>query len=218
MDLAAGGHREQVERLVGRELRPDAAVPFPAQLNIPPGQLPLSGREADLAMLLQHFKEAFAGDRRVVLLAGEPGIGKTRLAAEAADARTRPVRRCSSGDATRAWACRTSRSSRRCPMWSPRVRCRAPSVTTPASSPASSRRCGSTTSWRAPPASTHWRRLHERLGARGWMARTELERGRLLLDLGDRRAPEVLEAAREQAEAAGHAGVAREAAALLARC
>ncbi|MEX2659817.1 MAG: hypothetical protein WD232_08975, partial [Acidimicrobiales bacterium] len=60
-------------------------------------------------------------------------------------------------------------------------------------------------------------RLHERLGARGWMARTELERGRLLLDLGDRRAPEVLEAAREQGEAAGHAGVAREAAALLAR-
>jgi class 3 adenylate cyclase len=42
------------------------------------------GREAELERLTQLWKEATAGERRVALLAGEPGVGKTRLAAELA--------------------------------------------------------------------------------------------------------------------------------------
>jgi len=42
------------------------------------------GRDAELKRLTQLWKEAAAGERRVALLAGEPGIGKTRLAAELA--------------------------------------------------------------------------------------------------------------------------------------
>jgi class 3 adenylate cyclase len=38
------------------------------------------GREEELERLVQLWKEAIAGERRVALLAGEPGIGKTRLA------------------------------------------------------------------------------------------------------------------------------------------
>ncbi|HLF41721.1 MAG TPA: AAA family ATPase, partial [Acidimicrobiia bacterium] len=42
------------------------------------------GREPELERLAQLWKEAGAGERRLVLLAGEPGVGKTRLAAELA--------------------------------------------------------------------------------------------------------------------------------------
>ena len=64
--------------------RPEAALPFPAQLQIDPGQLPFAGRDSQFDSLVQTFKETAAGDRRVALLAGEPGIGKTRLASEVA--------------------------------------------------------------------------------------------------------------------------------------
>ncbi|MCA1846044.1 MAG: AAA family ATPase, partial [Actinobacteria bacterium] len=42
------------------------------------------GRDAELEQLQQLWKEASAGERRVALLAGEPGVGKTRLGAELA--------------------------------------------------------------------------------------------------------------------------------------
>ena len=42
------------------------------------------GRDEELERLLQLWKEAMAGERTVALLAGEPGIGKTRLAVELA--------------------------------------------------------------------------------------------------------------------------------------
>ena len=42
------------------------------------------GRDGEVARLEQLWKEVPAGDRRVALLAGEPGVGKTRLAAEMA--------------------------------------------------------------------------------------------------------------------------------------
>jgi class 3 adenylate cyclase len=42
------------------------------------------GRDAELDRLSQLWKEAAAGERRVAFLAGEPGVGKTRLAAELA--------------------------------------------------------------------------------------------------------------------------------------
>jgi tetratricopeptide (TPR) repeat protein len=44
------------------------------------------GRDEELERLLRLWKEAMAGERRVALLAGEPGIGKTRLAVELAGA------------------------------------------------------------------------------------------------------------------------------------
>jgi DNA-binding CsgD family transcriptional regulator/tetratricopeptide (TPR) repeat protein len=51
---------------------------------------PLVGREHELDVLAAHLDAATAGDCRVVLVAGEPGIGKTRLLEEAA-ARARAV-------------------------------------------------------------------------------------------------------------------------------
>jgi hypothetical protein len=60
-----------------------APVPFPARL-LPQGVLPFSGRDPQLDALTHAWKEAAAGDRRVVLVSGEPGIGKTRLASEVA--------------------------------------------------------------------------------------------------------------------------------------
>jgi class 3 adenylate cyclase/tetratricopeptide (TPR) repeat protein len=43
---------------------------------------PLLGRAEQLDALRAHWREAQAGGRRVAVLVGEPGIGKTRLAAE----------------------------------------------------------------------------------------------------------------------------------------
>ena len=40
------------------------------------------GRDEAMAELVEHWTAVRSGDRRVVLLAGEPGMGKTRLAAE----------------------------------------------------------------------------------------------------------------------------------------
>ncbi len=45
------------------------------------GVLPLMGRNQELALLLQRWDEAKSGKGRVVLLSGEAGIGKSRLAA-----------------------------------------------------------------------------------------------------------------------------------------
>lgn len=42
---------------------------------------PLVGREEELDLLLRRWRQAKAGDGRVVLLSGEPGIGKSRLVA-----------------------------------------------------------------------------------------------------------------------------------------
>ncbi len=45
------------------------------------GQTPLVGREEELQLLLRRWKQAKNGDGRAVLMAGEPGIGKSRLIA-----------------------------------------------------------------------------------------------------------------------------------------
>src|SRR5205807_8221253 len=57
-------------------------VPMPAALNT--HESSLVGRDVELDTALRSWKSALEGERRVVLLAGEPGIGKTRLAAEVA--------------------------------------------------------------------------------------------------------------------------------------
>jgi DNA-binding SARP family transcriptional activator len=59
------------------------AVPFPVALLVDGGAA-LAGREAELAGLRAAWEDAAGGRRRGVFLSGEPGIGKTRLAAEVA--------------------------------------------------------------------------------------------------------------------------------------
>ncbi len=58
------------------------SVPMPALLT-DVGRV-FVGRDGEVERLGQLWKEAAAGERRVALLAGEPGVGKTRLAAELA--------------------------------------------------------------------------------------------------------------------------------------
>jgi class 3 adenylate cyclase len=49
-------------------------------------EFPFAGRDEEVARLREHWRAAATGNPRLVLLAGEPGIGKTRLAAELAQA------------------------------------------------------------------------------------------------------------------------------------
>jgi class 3 adenylate cyclase/tetratricopeptide (TPR) repeat protein len=66
------------------ERLPEPAVPLPALLT-EVGRV-FVGRQAEMERLSQFWKEAAAGVLRVAFLAGEPGVGKTRLAAELATA------------------------------------------------------------------------------------------------------------------------------------
>jgi class 3 adenylate cyclase/predicted ATPase len=50
------------------------------------GTTPLIGRDEELDLLLRRWHQAKAGEGRVVLISGEPGIGKSRLAAAIAEA------------------------------------------------------------------------------------------------------------------------------------
>ena len=59
-----------------------SAVPLPALLR-GMGRV-FVGRERELGGLEQQWKEASAGELRLTLIAGEPGVGKTRLAGEIA--------------------------------------------------------------------------------------------------------------------------------------
>lgn len=82
----------QVLRESGAQNRFDAAVQA--------GLTPLVGREDELAFLRRCWDQAKAGEGRIVLLSGEPGIGKSRLVQEfknqlAHDGMTRIEFRCS---------------------------------------------------------------------------------------------------------------------------
>jgi class 3 adenylate cyclase/tetratricopeptide (TPR) repeat protein len=63
---------------------PEPTVPMPRLLT-DVGRI-FVGRDAKVERLSQLWKESAVGERRVALLAGEPGVGKTRLAAELARA------------------------------------------------------------------------------------------------------------------------------------
>jgi class 3 adenylate cyclase len=94
----------------------EPAVPLPALLT-DVGRV-FVGREAEMDRLSQLWKETLAGGSRLALLAGEPGIGKTRLAAELATAAHAEGRWCWWAAATRTSGCPTSRLWRRSGTWS----------------------------------------------------------------------------------------------------
>ncbi len=60
-----------------------AGLAFPELLS-PGGGLGFAGRRSELELLMTAWKEAAAGGLRRVLMSGEPGVGKTRLAGELA--------------------------------------------------------------------------------------------------------------------------------------
>src|SRR5205807_1780165 len=77
-----------VEREAAALLASPAAQPDPPPL---PSRLAAStstfvGRAHELEVLAAHARAAASGQRRLVLIGGEPGIGKTALAAQAARA------------------------------------------------------------------------------------------------------------------------------------
>ena len=73
------------ERLPEPELGADA-VPLPARLSYAPS-VGVIGRQSEEALLAAALKRVTAGEgRQVVLISGEPGLGKTTLAATAARA------------------------------------------------------------------------------------------------------------------------------------
>jgi AAA ATPase domain len=49
------------------------------------GATPLVGRDEELELLIRRWEQAKSGEGRVVLISGEPGIGKSRLTAAALD-------------------------------------------------------------------------------------------------------------------------------------
>lgn len=65
---------------LGAEL---SSVPLPGALQGVPA-IAYAGRRSERESLASLFKEALGGDRRAVLISGEPGIGKTRLASHTA--------------------------------------------------------------------------------------------------------------------------------------
>jgi class 3 adenylate cyclase len=93
-----------------------ASVPLPSLLT-DVGRI-FVGRNDELDRLEQLWKEAVAGERRVALVAGEPGVGKTRLGAELARKAHDEGAPCWSAAATRTWVCLSSRSWKRFATWS----------------------------------------------------------------------------------------------------
>jgi DNA-binding SARP family transcriptional activator len=76
-------------RIVSGDL-PSPPTPLPAALTTPTSpapalenELPLVGRQSDLERLLSRLQQDRQSDGHVLLLAGESGVGKTRLAVEA---------------------------------------------------------------------------------------------------------------------------------------
>lgn len=69
------------------EVLPGAALPFSPLLVRGGGATDFLGRERELEQMEEVWDRAAGGRRQLILLAGEPGIGKTRLALEFASTR-----------------------------------------------------------------------------------------------------------------------------------
>jgi class 3 adenylate cyclase/tetratricopeptide (TPR) repeat protein len=84
-DLELKGMPEPVAayELLWEPLVVTSAVPLPARLSTPPPTA-LCGRDGERDALAEHWKAAKQGERRIALLSGEAGMGKTRLSTEAA--------------------------------------------------------------------------------------------------------------------------------------
>jgi predicted Ser/Thr protein kinase/tetratricopeptide (TPR) repeat protein len=84
---------EAVAAGLGRDPPSDSGVT--TQVTLPPspllgvgtGRSGFVGREPELAQMEQAWTRAITGQRQLILLAGEPGIGKTRLASQFASTR-----------------------------------------------------------------------------------------------------------------------------------
>ena len=61
---------------------PPMSIPLPTRLAVPGGLSPLVGRVPEREALDDALKAAMGGERRVVLVTGEAGLGKTRLTAQ----------------------------------------------------------------------------------------------------------------------------------------
>ena len=83
--LAGGGHRFAHASGGAPELEweGEAELPMPDALLAATRRGACVGRRDELKLLLRDLDAVRFGERRVVLVTGEPGIGKTRLAAEA---------------------------------------------------------------------------------------------------------------------------------------
>jgi class 3 adenylate cyclase len=88
-----GGHRFHavgavtLKGIVAPVAACELAWDMPRAFPLPPGLAvrddgPLAGRDDDLAVLGERLLQSRAGERQLVLLSGEPGVGKTRLAIE----------------------------------------------------------------------------------------------------------------------------------------
>src|SRR5215471_14311368 len=73
--LAGFGERQRAWRVVGES---GVVSRFEALRS---GTTPLIGRDEELDLLLRRWQQAKSGEERVVLVSGEPGIGKSRLTA-----------------------------------------------------------------------------------------------------------------------------------------
>ena len=81
-----------LERPIAERRRQPAEVEEPADVGAPPGEL-FVGRERELTEFRAAFEDALEGRMSLFLIAGEPGIGKSRLADELASlARARGAR------------------------------------------------------------------------------------------------------------------------------
>jgi hypothetical protein len=74
--------RQAIQGATAVQTRPDRAFRLPAPLAGHAAAGPFVGRARELDALSTAWAQTSAGELRAVLLAGEPGIGKTRLVAE----------------------------------------------------------------------------------------------------------------------------------------
>lgn len=73
----------------GFSLGAPAFLPPPPSLSLPPSPVGLIGREPQIELLRKAWTAACGGKQQLVLISGDPGQGKTRLAVEFAASLTR---------------------------------------------------------------------------------------------------------------------------------